>query len=308
MQIRRIVVGLELGKLSDQALVRAMSLAREFGAHLHVVHGAGVAPPARGAARRAFLEQHAADALARARAAARGKLELIVEDPKFAELPLDDYLHVSPAPPAQALLGFAREHGADLIVLGAHRHRKLIDFGGTGRAVLAHSPCPVWIEPAEAARFERVLAPVDLSPSTELVLHAARSLAARFVVPVRVLHVFAPPEFAYDSEVPGAGPTYVVDGLRAAEQNATRELVAAFDWGPLPVVSEFAEGDPAEQIVAHAGPADLIVMGTHGHTGFARAVLGSCAYRVLKHGHGPMLVVPQHAELYHEPASARSSA
>ncbi len=306
MEIRRIVVGLELGKLSDQGLARAMGLAREFGARLDVVHGAGVEAPNLGAARGAFFAEHAAHAFERARDAARGKLELLVEDPVYAGLPLDDYLHVREESGAQAILRFARENAAGLIVIGAHRHRKPFDFGGTGRAVLAKSPCPVWVEPADARRFERVLAPVDLSPSTALVLRAARSLAARFDVPVRVLHVFAPPEFAYDPlGGPNPSPTYVVDDLREAERVATREQVAGFDWGELPVETQFAEGDPAEEIVERAGPADLIVMGTHGHTGLSRAVLGSCAYRVLKHAQGPILVLPQRAELYSEAAPLR---
>jgi nucleotide-binding universal stress UspA family protein len=269
-----------------------MGLAREFGARLDVVHGAGVEAPNLGASRQAFVAEHAARAMERARAAARGKLELMVEDPVYAEKPLDDYLHVSSVSGAQAILEFARERESDLIVIGAHRHRKLFDFGGTGRAVLGRSPCPVWVEPAESVRFERVLAPVDLSPSTALVLQAARSIAGRFDVPVRVLHVFVPPEFAYDA-VSGPQPTYVVDDLREQERAATRELVAAFDWGPLPAQTLFADGVPSEVIVERADGSDLIVMGTHGHTGLSRAVLGSCAYRVLKHARGPILVVPQ---------------
>lgn len=290
MNVRRIVVGLELGKLSDKAVARAMSLAREFGARLEVVHGAGVEGGRSGAPRKAFFVEHAANALARAREAARGKLELTVEDPAYAEMPVDEYLRVSPLPGAQAILQRAREQDADLIVIGAHRRRKPFDFGGTGRAVLATSPCPVWVEPAEGGRFEGVLAPIDISPATELVLRAARSIAERFAVPVRVLHVFTPPEFTYD---PAGDANYVVEGLRDEERAATRELVAAFDWGALPVKIEFADGDPAETIVERAGDSDLIVMGTHG-TGLFRAVLGSCAYRVLKLGTGPMLVVPQH--------------
>lgn len=294
MEIRRIVVGLELGKLSDQAIVRAMSLAREFGARLDVVHGAGVRLPHHGAPRRAFVAEHGDAAFERARAAARGKLELLVEDPAFAGRPLDEYLHVEPDPAAHALLRFAREQRADLIVIGAHRHRRPLDFGGTGRTVLAGSPCPVWMEPAEAHRFARVLATVDLSPSTPLVLAAARGLAARFDVPVRVLHVFDPPAFAYDP-IGGsnAAPSYVVDSLMEQERAATRELVRAFDWGALPVETEFSEGDPPSEILRHAGSSDLVVMGTHGHSGFARAVLGSCADRVLRRAEVPVLVLPQ---------------
>jgi nucleotide-binding universal stress UspA family protein len=292
MQIHRIVAGLSLDKLSDQAIRRAMSLAREYGARLDVVHGAGVEAPYVGKARHAFFTEHRARALERAREAARGKLELLVEDPVYAELPLDDYLQVRPESGARALLSFAEEHGADLLVIGAHRHRKPFDLGGTGRAALAKSACPVWAEPAEGRRFERVLAPVDLSPWTPLVLEAARSVAQRFHVPVRVLHAFVPPDFAYAEGGVAVGPVYAIEGLRESERAATAELVAAFDWGELPTETEFAEGDAADAIVKTAGETDLIVMGTHGHSGLARAVLGSCANRVLRHAHGPVLVVP----------------
>lgn len=284
MRFRCIVVGLELGKLSDQAIHRAMSLAREFDARLDVVHGTGVEAAGLEPARRAFHAEFSARARAAAREAARGKLELLVEDPAYAGLPVDDYLHVRDEHGAEALLEHARVNDADLIVLGAHRQRAVIDFGGTGRAVLARSPYPVWVEPAEALRFERVLAPIDLSPATALVLAAAHDVAARFNVPVRVLHVFLAPELGASEQA--------IERLRVEERTAARELVHAFDWGALPVELEFGEGEPSEVIVEHAG-SDLIVMGTHGRRGLSRAVLGSCAYRVLRTAHGPTLVIPQ---------------
>jgi nucleotide-binding universal stress UspA family protein len=289
MELRRIVVGLELGKLSDQAVARAMGLAREFGARLDVVHGAGVEARGQGAAREAWFAEHGSGALERARDAARGKLALMVEDPLFAGRPVDDYLHVSAASGARALVQFARQHEADLIVIGSHRRRNLIDLGGTARVVLAKSRCPVWMEPAEALRFERVLAPIDLSASTARVLETARSLAARYVVPVRVLHAFVPPELAH-----GAldAPMSVVGRLIAEERAAVQDLVTRFDWGALPVETDYVEGEPARAILHLAGPQDLIVMGTHGHSRLARAMLGSCADRVLKQSKGPVLVVP----------------
>jgi nucleotide-binding universal stress UspA family protein len=293
MEIRRIVAGLAPGKLSDQAIARAIGLAREFGARLDVVHGAGVRGAHFGAARRAFFAAHGPAAWERARDMARRKLELLVADPVYARQPVDDYLHVSEEPGTQAVLRFARENDADLIVLGAHRHTRPFDLGGTSRAVLAKSGCPVWVEPAEPATIERVLAPIDLSTSTEVVLGIARDVGQRLSLPVRVLHVFVPPEFAYDpvSET-GPAPTYFVDDLREAEREATRERVGAFEWGECPVEVEFADGEPADEIARHAGPADLVVMGTHGHSGLARALLGSVAYRFLARARGPFLVVP----------------
>jgi len=305
MQVRRIVVGLELGKLSDAAIARAMQLGRSFDARVDVVHGIGIEPLHRGAAGASRWAEHVAESEARTRAACRGKLELLVEDPKYAETPVDEYLHVRPEPGAQALLEFAEHHRADVIVIGSHHHRRLFDFGGTSRAVLARSPCPVWVEPTTAERFERVVAPIDLSVSSELVLDAAQTLGERYDVPVTVLHVFVPPAFAYDPEGGvAAGPSYVVDGLRDDERASLGKLVEEHDWKGVRVTTELAEGEPSTKIVELAGANDLIVMGTHGRTGLSRAVLGSCAYRVLKHGTGPMLVVPQSAEHYLEPGSS----
>jgi nucleotide-binding universal stress UspA family protein len=56
-------------------------------------------------------------------------------------------------------------------------------------------------------------------------------------------------------------------------------------------------GHPVEQIldVVTRDDVDLIVMGTHGHTGFAHAVLGSVAERVVRLAPCPVLTV-KHVE------------
>ena len=59
-----------------------------------------------------------------------------------------------------------------------------------------------------------------------------------------------------------------------------------------------AVGSPGEQIVRHAteGGFDLIVMGTHGRTALAGAVMGSVATYVLGHCRIPVLLVPRPIE------------
>jgi nucleotide-binding universal stress UspA family protein len=52
-----------------------------------------------------------------------------------------------------------------------------------------------------------------------------------------------------------------------------------------------AFGNPAEQILALAATADLVVMGSHGHGGVKRFVLGSIADEVARHAPVPVLVV-----------------
>jgi nucleotide-binding universal stress UspA family protein len=56
-------------------------------------------------------------------------------------------------------------------------------------------------------------------------------------------------------------------------------------------------GRPDTEIVARAAEtkADLIVMGTHGRSGLAHALMGSVAEHVVRHAPCPILIVPQHA-------------
>jgi nucleotide-binding universal stress UspA family protein len=57
--------------------------------------------------------------------------------------------------------------------------------------------------------------------------------------------------------------------------------------------SIFRVGNPYEEIVSAAKEisADLIVIGSHGHTGLGRLLLGSTAERVAKYAPCPVLVV-----------------
>jgi nucleotide-binding universal stress UspA family protein len=54
------------------------------------------------------------------------------------------------------------------------------------------------------------------------------------------------------------------------------------------------EGQPASQIVARAAslPADLVVLGTHGRSGFDRVLLGSVTEKVLRKLDCPVMTVP----------------
>lgn len=63
----------------------------------------------------------------------------------------------------------------------------------------------------------------------------------------------------------------------------------------MPVGFEIAEGPTTAEILAAADamPADLLVMGTHGRSGFERLVLGSVTEKVLRKAACPVLTVPR---------------
>jgi len=64
--------------------------------------------------------------------------------------------------------------------------------------------------------------------------------------------------------------------------------------GTVPYRCDIREGTPANEILAcaHEISSDLIVIGTHGRSGFERLVLGSVAEKVLRKAACPVLTVP----------------
>jgi nucleotide-binding universal stress UspA family protein len=53
----------------------------------------------------------------------------------------------------------------------------------------------------------------------------------------------------------------------------------------------FELGTPAELILARQAEHDLILLGTHGHTGFSGALLGGVSHAVLRSSRLPVLVL-----------------
>jgi nucleotide-binding universal stress UspA family protein len=82
-------------------------------------------------------------------------------------------------------------------------------------------------------------------------------------------------------------------GARAAAQKSLKALVRRAQRAGLVATSLLTEGSAAEQIVksAKAKRADLLVIGTHGRSGFARLLLGSVAAHVVATAPCPVLTV-----------------
>jgi len=140
-----------------------------------------------------------------------------------------------------------------------------------------------------------ILCPVDLSEISRHALAHAVALARRYEGRVTLLNVV--PELPSLVVFPLSPDRPTLDP--AAREGLWEELRAfagpACDQAPLDAV--VVEGDPARTIVEQAGEirADLVVMGTHGRSGFERWVLGSVTEKVLRKAHCPVLTVPPSA-------------
>ena len=141
----------------------------------------------------------------------------------------------------------------------------------------------------------RILCPVDFSEVSRHALDAAVAIARQQRASVTALNVVPPPQAAYSAVGVGAYVPYVYTAEDLQEfQKALDRFVAGVDY---PVTAVLVEALVVNEILKRAVelPADLIVMGTHGRSGFDRLVLGSIAERVLVKATCPVLAIPPRA-------------
>jgi nucleotide-binding universal stress UspA family protein len=83
------------------------------------------------------------------------------------------------------------------------------------------------------------------------------------------------------------------DGYAREARRILQEVIDAGATSGVPVETQMVKGVPAEEIVRVGKElsADLIVMGTHGHTGVSHLLLGSVAERVVRRAPCPVLSV-----------------
>jgi nucleotide-binding universal stress UspA family protein len=148
--------------------------------------------------------------------------------------------------------------------------------------------------------IKNILVPVDFGPACEDALNRATDLASAFGASITVLHVY---ELALFGPAAPA-PTAAAPGLEQIARDSLRDLMSRHRVPGVDLAGVVREGEAWLEILAEArvGHADLIVMGTHGRTGIARALLGSVAERVVRHADVPVLTVHKGASVSSAPA------
>jgi len=148
--------------------------------------------------------------------------------------------------------------------------------------------------------FERILVPLDGSPRAERALTVAARLARASDGAIVLLQVIGIPptaysSYSYGSYVPPA-PMLAEEALNAEQARAQAYIEEARQSEKLAgvkVETKVVIGTAAATIqdIASEEHIDLIVMCSHGDTGFKRWVLGSVAQRVSRTSQTPVLVL-----------------
>lgn len=142
-------------------------------------------------------------------------------------------------------------------------------------------------------RLKRILVPIDFSPLSTKALQYALRFAEEFGGEVMLLHVIepdVPPLF--DGCV--IAPPIVTNGKHTKCANRLSKLAYSMAVpGTNPVESIVRTGLAAYEIgeVAKESDVDLIVIATHGYTGWKHFAIGSTAERVVRAAPCPVLVV-----------------
>jgi nucleotide-binding universal stress UspA family protein len=142
--------------------------------------------------------------------------------------------------------------------------------------------------------ISRILCGIDFSEFSLDAIRHGLVLGQWYSAELFLLHVSQAPQLFMSRSLPGSS-----DGLVGADEDSIAEEVRRFSASVLPPAGQrmrivVRPGDPAKEIRLEAErlPADLLILGTHGRSGFERLFLGSVTEKVLRSTRVPILTIP----------------
>lgn len=144
--------------------------------------------------------------------------------------------------------------------------------------------------------IQRILCPVDLSDHSRRALDHAIAIARWYRSTVTVVRVFSPAPVAAGGPAPVVfEPIVLTPGDRDQLLAETKAFAETESAPGVTIEVVVREGNTAGEILDQAATmkADLLVIGTHGRSGFERLLLGSVAEKVLRKAACPVMTVPK---------------
>jgi nucleotide-binding universal stress UspA family protein len=140
--------------------------------------------------------------------------------------------------------------------------------------------------------FQRILVATDFSETSNRALDYAVGLAQKFGATVTLMHAYEIPVFGF----PDGAMIATVDVASRISTAAQQALAAAAESraaSGVKIETTLRDGVAWEEVnrVAEEAGADLIVIGTHGRKGLARALLGSVAENIIRTAKRPVLTI-----------------
>ncbi|WP_395748495.1 universal stress protein [Prosthecobacter sp.] len=224
----------------------------------------------------------------------------------LGDLPMNVHVQDEDGRPAADFLRTADEQRAALVVVGTHQRHgwQRLKAPSFSRSVLAHAVTNVLCVPASAVETEGRIPPIRrvllATDFTETCGHALRHACSLLPAggAIHLVHVCHEPTRGINPVI--ASEVYFDHSLATAEDKRKavekfQSLAATFPQAPGVVITSevLANSDFSAAIceAAERKGADVICMGTKGHSRAGAALLGSTVQAVLARAHKPVFVV-----------------
>lgn len=181
----------------------------------------------------------------------------------------------------------------DLCITGTHGRTglKRVFLGSVAEKLVRHAPCSVLVvrPDSEPKPYTQILCPTDFSASARRAAEVAADLATPETT-VTLLHVIEVP-VAVSGELTLTEFAKDLDRRSYAALAGEADRLASRSRGAIQTISRVGYAGAEILAALDAAPTtDLVVLGSHGRTGIARALLGSVAEKVVRHATCPVLV------------------
>ena len=149
--------------------------------------------------------------------------------------------------------------------------------------------------------IKKILVPTDFSEYSKSALPYAVDLAKKYNARMVILHIFDEELLSPIFFEAGGSAKEYYDRLQNRFEAAIDDFLSGVDTENVEVEAQLGNGTPFVEIIrfARENGVDLIIMGTHGRSGIAHALLGSVTEKVVRKSPCPVMVV-RHPEFKFE--------
>lgn len=293
--LRSLVVATDFSPAADRALDHAVDLARRHEASLVLVHAA------------CCLEEPSESPAEEWRVTGTDELERRVGQLRTFGLTVRGACGLGS--PAKLILDEAERAEADLILVGAHGRAGWRHFllGSTCRRVIEHATCPVLAIHENDALWPAgrriLLFATDFSVQAKLAVRGAAEILHLEPADRAVLCHSAYFALAEDRALVPISIRDLERSLLAERGQLLEHEAASLRAARISCQEELVEGYPPDAIADRARDIDaqLIVVGSVGHSGLTHLLMGSTAERITSIAPCPVLVIPPSRDKPAEP-------
>jgi nucleotide-binding universal stress UspA family protein len=228
--------------------------------------------------------------------------------------------------PSEAIVQHAIDNNYDLIIMGARgKHGTRMLRGGTTEKVIRGSKIPVFSvdDKVNESSIKNILIPTDTSPLSLAAFPLTVALADTFKSSITLLHVIE----LYGSiseEIPRRPEKgellsiyeVLIERLNNFLADTDKDQIKIQRTGKdyedqvvitegdesrtIPLYTKIEKGVSAHYEIEHYAQnyADLVIMATHGHSGFAHLILGSTAEKVAQYVSKPVITMRPEKKLF----------